>query len=269
VIAALMAVALSVRGASAGLRCSASGVSCRKDRECCGGRCAGATSGRNRTPGVCVAGSPNGEACSDDAQCASGHCADGVCCATACSGACLACDGGTCAPKGAGEPCDDGLFCTATDVCDGSGSCQGSGSTCPLFSESEVCTVCDESTDSCAESSGLVCGLGAGQACSAWFQCDSSYCIDGVCCESACSGTCEACNAAKTGASDGTCAPLTGLTDPDAECAEGLCLTGLCDGRGFCGAYEAGTDPDDQCPEGPCMTGTCDGAGGCGVTCVP
>ena len=150
------------------------------------------------------------------------------------------------------------------DTCDGSGSCQGSGSTCPLFEQSEVWTECDEATDSCSDSGGLTCGLGIGQACSVWFQC-SSFCVDGFCCDTSCSDYCEACSASKTGGVDGTCAPITAGTDPDSECEDGPCVTGLCDGAGRCGAIPAGTDPTDDCPEGPCVTGLCDGAGGCGV----
>lgn len=250
---------------AAARQCQAIGSTCRRDANCCSGRCAGATSGKRHGAGVCVApGAPNGEACSTDTECASGHCADGVCCNTACAGDCFTCDGGTCGPKAAGEPCDDGLFCTATDTCDGSGTCHGSGSTCPLFEESEVCTACDEATNSCSDGAGHTCGQEPGAACSVWFQCGSGYCIDGVCCDTSCSDYCEACTAAKTGGVDGTCSPILAGTDPDSECDDGPCMTGLCDGFGGCGAIPMGTDPADDCPEGPCVTGLCDGAGGCG-----
>src|SRR5262249_16196797 len=122
-------------------RCKADGTTCSKNSGCCSGTCVKTPIGKHRFTGVCgTVGSPNGEACSTDATCASGHCADGVCCNTACTGQCFTCDGGTCAAKAAGESCDDGLFCTQTDSCDGAGSCKGSGSTCPLSDQSEVCT---------------------------------------------------------------------------------------------------------------------------------
>ena len=266
-LAVAAALALGTYDAHAAApRCKADGATCSKNSGCCSGTCVKTPIGKRRFSGVCgTVGNPNGEACSTNTECASGHCADGVCCNMACTGSCSTCDGGTCAPKAAGEPCDDGLFCTATDTCNGSGTCQGTGATCPLWSQSEVCTVCDEASDSCSQNEGLTCGLANGQACSAWFQCETGSCVDGVCCDTACSGTCEACTANKTGGTDGTCAPIAGYTDPDAECEDGLCQTGLCNGFGSCGIIEWGTDPRDECPDGPCVTGKCDGGGGCGV----
>jgi hypothetical protein len=269
--ALLMAVAavlaLSLRQADAAPKCKADGASCMRNANCCSGQCLKTATGRKHVPGVCVSGHPNGEACSSDSECISAHCADGVCCNTACAGSCFACDGGTCAPKAAGEQCDDGLFCTATDTCNGSGSCQGSGTTCPLAEQSEYCTNCNEATDSCSQFEGLTCGLGVGQACQASFQCGSNFCVDGVCCDTDCSGTCEACSAAKTGGSDGTCASITADTDPDSECAEGACVTGLCNGAGGCGVLDPYTPCDDGLFCTP--TDTCDGAGLCVGTGVP
>jgi hypothetical protein len=265
-IVAVAALTLCLREAGAAARCKAVGASCQKNANCCSGLCQGASSGRRHASGVCaVPKAPNGEACSNDVECASAHCVDGACCNTACTGSCFTCDGGTCGPKAAGEQCDDGLFCTAVDTCNGAGSCQGSGSTCPLASQSGECTDCVEATDSCSQSEGNFCGLGAGESCSFAYQCSSGFCVDGVCCESDCSGYCEACSAAKTGYGDGTCAPIAADTDPDAECDDGLCVTGLCDGAGGCGAIAAGEDPLDQCPEGQCVTGLCGGGGVCGV----
>jgi hypothetical protein len=265
-MAVVAALVITLREANAAPRCKSDGAKCLTNSTCCSGTCLKPAAGRKNVFGVCgVSGSPNGEACNADTQCASGHCADGVCCNTACTGSCLTCDGGTCAPKAAGETCDDGRFCTKTDVCNGSGSCQGSGATCPRESDPDSCTVCDESSDTCEQTGGLACGLGAGQPCSDWSECGSFYCVDGVCCDSACSGYCEACTQAKTGWSDGMCAAVSGFTDPDDECADGLCVTGYCNGQGSCGVIEWGTDPRDECPDDQCVTGMCDGAGGCGV----
>ena len=43
-----------------------------------------------------------------------------------------------------GTPCDDGLFCTATDECDGNGACVGNGDPCPPNRPK-----CCEATDEC------------------------------------------------------------------------------------------------------------------------
>jgi len=266
-IAAATVFTLSLSDADAAPRCKANGASCQKDNSCCGGQCIRPISNRKHVTGVC--GVANGQLCSADSQCASGHCVEGTCCNTACTGSCLECSSGTCGPKAAGEWCDDGLFCTAVDACDGAGACKGTGSKCPLAEQPEDCSICDEATDSCSQFEGLTCGLANGQACQASLQCNSNFCVDGVCCDTDCSDYCRACTQAKTGWSDGTCAPVTANTDPDNECDEGPCLTGLCngatDGYNGCGAVERGTDPRDDCPDGPCVTGFCDGAGGCGV----
>lgn len=52
-------------------------------------------------------------------------------------------------------------------------------------------------------------------ACTMNSQCASSYCVDGLCCDSACGGgiasDCQSCIGAQTGGSDGSCAPSRGL----------------------------------------------------------
>jgi len=49
----------------------------------------------------------------------------------------------------AGSPCDDGLFCTEDQACDGDGRCVGVGNPCD--DDGVICTdtVCNEATDSC------------------------------------------------------------------------------------------------------------------------
>lgn len=81
-----------------------------------------------------------------------------------------------------------------------------------------------------------------GSPCATAQDCGSGFCADGVCCTTACVGTCEACVAAKTSAAEGTCAPVTVNTDPDDECtaAAGTCDTGLCSGAAACGRAQNG-----------------------------
>ncbi len=267
-IAAVTALTLGLRAAEA-TPCKGAGATCPTNRSCCSGLCLGAKSGgRNHVTGVCAVA--QGGPCTGDGECASGHCVDGVCCDTACTAPCHGCSAaktggtnGTCAPDTAGTACNDGKFCTTTDACDSSGNCVGSGNPCPLPGQSTICSTCQEATDSCAQSEGLTCGLGIGQSCTADFQCTSTHCVDGVCCDMACDGTCEACSAVKTGGTDGTCAPIPEGMDPDGECPDqGPCgLDGSCDGSGACQFYPSGTSCDDGlfCT----ATDTCDGAGDC------
>jgi endoglucanase len=85
--------------------------------------------------------------------------------------------------------------------------------------------------------SGLACQAGHcaaksanGAACTVPAGCRSNYCSDGVCCDQACTGACEACTRAKVGAgTDGVCAPVATGSDPDSECPSGeQCSAGAC-----------------------------------------
>jgi hypothetical protein len=89
--------------------------------------------------------------------------------------------------------------------------------------------------------------LPLGSACTNHAQCESASCADGVCCDSACGGLCEACD------SDGACKQLPPNTDPQNEC--GACKR--CDGAGACSPVPDGTDPLDECPaQDPTSCGT-------------
>lgn len=129
----------------------------------------------------------NGQACSANSNCLSGFCVDGVCCNASCTSLCKACNlpnsVGTCTNLPLLQT--DAPTCSGSLACDGAGACKfKNGSTCPPLS-----------TD-----------------------CISGFCADGVCCNSACSGVCQACTAAKTGGTTGTCSNILAGTDPDNEC---------------------------------------------------
>lgn len=66
--------------------------------------------------GTCLNTTDDTNLCTDGNDCTSDACVSGVCTST---------------NEPAGTTCNDGLFCTATDACDGSGTCVGSGSPCP------------------------------------------------------------------------------------------------------------------------------------------
>lgn len=58
-----------------------------------------------------------------------------------------------------------------------------------------------------------------GASCSAPNQCESGFCVDDVCCESACDDLCETC-----GATAGTCTAHDAGTDPDDDCGAAVCV---------------------------------------------
>ena len=91
--------------------------------------------------------------------------------------------------------------------------------------------------------------LPRGQACGSNDACQSLFCVDGVCCESAC--TCGTCSA-----TPGTCAAAAAGTDPHGDCGAftcngaGACETTCAEGFGACSTHCA-------------PAAHCDGAGVC------
>jgi len=178
-----------------------------------------------------------GKTCGMGTECVSTRCVDGVCCNSACTTLCEACNVtgslGTCiaVPKGQ----DDGTCTGTTQSCNASNDC-----------DDEI-----------------------GVACSANSACLSNFCVDGVCCDAQCSGTCKACSMAKTGMASGTCSNVTTATDPDNECTDQMASTcgnnGLCDGSGACQKYMSGTVCAAQSCTGSTLSNadTCNGNGTC------
>jgi len=111
-------------------------------------------------------------------------------------------------------------------------------------------------------------GLDEGVPCDGGSQCASNLCVDGVCCESSCTGQCQAC--AEPG-SAGKCVTVSGQPRGTSRLA--------CTGTGACGSRCDGTDPsrcrypgnDVQCAGPSCVDGFstaaafCSGTGGCRV----
>src|SRR5688572_26032504 len=123
---------------------------------------------------------------------------------------------------------------------------------------------CSSAEESADESSALPAVSSRAQS-DTLEQCECApeqFCVDGVCCDTPCSGTCEACTAALKGSGpDGVCGPIAAGADPQDECAvqgEASCgFDGNCDGAGACSRYAAGTlcreapldcDLPEQCP---------------------
>src|SRR5262249_41544026 len=102
-------------------------------------------------------------------DCASGICDQGVCCLAACATTCHSCSAGT-GRCDVVASADDPSSCTGENTCDAAGACKKKN----------------------------------GGSCSAAADCASGFCVDGICCNAACSGTCEACD----GLAKGTCEPV-------------------------------------------------------------
>lgn len=119
-------------------------------------------------------------------------------------------------------------------------------------------------------------GAARGARCNGNGDCANNLCVDGFCCDKACSG-CFACANSMTGEADGTCAPVSVGNDPHKTCDDETTATpakpcgidGNCDGKGACRKVGEGQRCGaDSCnTEGTAFTpaAKCDGKG----TCVP
>lgn len=172
----------------------------------------------------------NGQTCSAGSECASGSCADGVCCNTACAGACDACSvaagaavAGTCSNVGAGAPGNPA--CGAT-------LCNGSTATCPTTCTSDsgcgaayYCAY--DSTCRPRKAQGAACDAGVGGDCLDIAACrlcaSAGGCVDGVCCNSACSGSCNACSVTAGATVNGTCANVAPGGTGNPSCGGTVC----------------------------------------------
>ncbi len=161
--------------------------------------------------------------------CASGSCTDGVCCDAPCAEPCATCSiaggavaDGTCTPVAEGSPGDPDC---------GAFACNGASPSCPTQCVSDADC---EPTRFCASSGlceprkalGNPCNVAAGADCAAagCRACQVGLaCADGVCCDAACSASCETC----VGGTPGTCEAVAGGTPGSPPCPGGL----LCDGQ--------------------------------------
>ncbi len=117
-----------------------------------------------------------------------------------------------------------------------------------------------------ASDSDVTTGAANGTACASATACASGFCVEGVCCNSACGDLCWACSLSHA---LGTCVPVPDGVDPREQCeaeATSSCgRSGACDGRGGCALHGMGT----QCAPQSCAAGqeiaasTCNGAGAC------
>jgi alpha-tubulin suppressor-like RCC1 family protein len=100
------------------------------------------------------------------------------------------------------------------------------------------------------------------EPCTAGSECSTGFCVDGLCCTTACAGgafDCQACSIAAGGSADGTCTPLA----PATPCADdgNVCTADLCDGASVVCQHPAGHG-GEVCQE----AGACEDPGVCSGT---
>ena len=251
---------------------------------CCENACSSACMACNlpATPGICAAVADNAPdpqglcaatqstTCGTTGTCLHGACAlypqqtnckAAVCATTSTATPASTCDGaGNCVPP-SDKPCDP-FTCS-------SGACKNS---CTPATQAQDCS----GVNICADNT---CGLRAnGAACTAANQCQSGFCTEGLCCNTACAdatsgGLCKTCKGTKT-APAGTCSNVDSAgSDPKSRCAnaksdptKGDCSNaGSCDGNGACQPWPSSTGCRQQSCTGSSLTAaaTCDGKGAC------
>ncbi len=197
--------------------CTANAAMCEAETCQGDGTCA-LTDGTSCAPTTCTAATQTSYAC-----------AAMVCVPTTLSCAPYTCSGTACAGT-----CASDIDCSGGDYCNASGDC---------VPEKVVGSACDEATD-CRSSPCAEC-LGSGG------------CVDGYCCNTACTGACQTCamaggstengqcaNASTGSAGQPTCAPYvcngTGATCPAGCASDSACATAdYCDENGHCVAVKA------------------------------
>jgi hypothetical protein len=237
------------------------------DGFCCDKACGGTCEACDVTPGVCKvvpAGAPHGaRTCNGSGTCG-GSC-NGV--SNACSYPIAPCRAASC--SGGTE--------TAAASCDGNGFCPAASTrSCAPYvcGANNACRIDCGSDSDCA--AGYYCNGNRclptkplGRPCSVANDCTSGYCADGVCCNRACNGSCEACSSA------GTCTYVSGsprsghpacTTDPSYPVCNGYCSgsspscsypTASCTHCGRIGAYPFFTPAviSASCSAGRCVDG--------------
>ena len=184
-----------------------------------------------------------------------------MCCENACAGGCQ-----TCAAAGSVGTCTNHPAGADPENACGSYSCNGAGACNVSCTGQPVCTsVCDPGAwcagNACQadKANGATCGSGC--------ECSSGNCIDGVCCDTPCSGNCMTCG----GATPGTCANYAAGTDPQSECGlytcngAGACYascSGVCSGQCKSASHCSGSSCASDLANGMACTAACQCATG-------
>lgn len=255
---------------------AAQGAECSSGAQCQTGHCVDGVCCSSACTGTCRTCAGNGSCSYIDAGVQSlSDCPTGSTCGNtgACNGA------GGCTKASSSTVCQEQSCSNSTEyaerTCDGLGNCDsGSPTSCGDFRCSG-----DSCRTSCSDDShcqtGYYCDSpscepkkSAGASCSNGDECISDNCANGVCCNTACTGTCSSCLNAHTGENDGTCADVTDGTDPLNDCAQqsaSTCgRTGACE-NGGCQLYDSSTVCASAACSGDDLTSdrTCNGSGTC------
>ena len=237
----------------------------------CDGKCEACTSAKkgSGTDGTC---GPIAKGTDPDADC--GTLGTGVCKSTGTcdgSGACVApTKGKACAAA----KCADRVTLAAAAKCGAQGDCTPDTTDCTPFvcdAKAVACTTSCSTDADCATGAKCLDGLCAksenGASCADAVECSSGFCVDGVCCDKACDGQCEACD---DSGNEGTCKPIAG--DPHGgrnACAGSGTCGGSCDGvvAQMCDYPHADRtcdgDTANTCKDGTETVNRCNGLGAC------
>ena len=167
-----------------------------------------------------------------------------------------------------GSNCDPAGLCMlgAMSCSEGKLTCTATG---PALADTDPWNECGAQTCTGAGA----CHAADGVACNDAAQCESGYCVDGVCCQGPCSGVCEQCGAGGVcgAASDDAACGTIDCDGKDSSCTNYHDLTsGRCQAKGQCKAPNSGAC--NQFTTSPAVNGgwggwSCGGWSGCSETC--
>ncbi len=247
--------------------------SCTSDSDC-------DTNAYCNAAGHCVPDESDGGSCAGNQQCVSNHCQNGFCCG---AGDCCAQDNdcnaydkapvcntpSTCQGTRVEGACNTSFECGPTTVGDDSGCGGIVASDCSTYPSILCTSMTDQSPPVCSSSCGSdadcdvsahcnvatsVCDPDQGQGgfCSHPQDCGSGLtCVDSVCCNTACNGSCEACDLPTH---VGSCTKVPNGQDPGNECGGVSCV-------GFYYGYSGSSC--QRKADVPGNIASCDGAGAC------
>lgn len=164
---------------------------------------------------------------------------------------------------GSGEPIAEVLQCMTDADCDATKFCAVDGACTPRKGLSEKCDLTQCKEDVCR-----ICASPTGDEAD-----PESHCADGYCCDTGCTGQCEACN----GLIPGKCSPVNGPPVVGHDPPRVDCITpdnpicgGQCNGskRDAC-EYANGQSCGTTCADGQVSTLTCNGQGACATPLPP